>query len=47
MNEEDIVVGLDMLTDMELIYLYNNLLEHIKFLNKSVIEEESEGKSNE
>lgn len=44
MDNEDIIVGLDMLTDMELIDLYNDVLEHIKFLEKSVIvEEESEG----
>ena len=44
MNEEDVVVGLDMLTDMELINLYTDVLEHIKFLENSVIEEdESEG----
>lgn len=48
MNDEDIIVGLDMLTDMELIDLYNDVLEHIRFLDKSVIEEdESEGKNNE
>lgn len=48
MNEEDVVVGLDMLTDMELINLYTDVLEHIKFLENSVIEEdESEGKKNE
>lgn len=48
MNDEDVVVGLDMLTDMELVDLYNAVLEHIKFLENSVIEEEeSEGKKNE
>lgn len=48
MNDEEIVVGLDMLTDIELVDLYNDVLEHIKFLEKSVIEEdESEGKKNE
>lgn len=44
MNDDDIIVGLDMLTDMELVDLYNNVLEHIKFLNESIIEEdESDG----
>lgn len=47
MNEEDVIVGLNMLTDMEIIELYNALLEHIKFLDKSVIELESEGNDNE
>ena len=48
MNEEDVVVGLDMLTDMELVDLYNAVLEHIKYLDKSVIvEDESDGKNNE
>lgn len=44
MNDDDIIVGLDMLTDMELVDLYNAVLEHIKFLNESIIvEDESEG----
>ena len=44
MNDADIIVGLDMLTDIELVDLYNGVLEHIKFLNESIIEEdESEG----
>lgn len=47
MNEEDVVVGLDMLTDLELVDLYNNVLEHIKFLNSSILELESEGTKDE
>ena len=48
MNDEEIIVGLDMLTDMELVDLYNDVLEHIKYLDKSVIvEDESDGKNNE
>ena len=47
MNEEDIFVGLDMLTDLELVDLYNNVLEHIKFLNNSILELESEGTKDE
>lgn len=47
MREEDVVVGLDMLTDDELINLYNKILEHIKFLDNSILELESEGNDNE
>lgn len=48
MNDEEIIVGLNMLTDMELVDLYNDVLEHIKYLDKSVIvEDESDGKNNE
>lgn len=46
MNEEDVVVGLDMLTDLELVDLYSDVLAHIDYLNKSVIELESEGTDN-
>lgn len=46
MNDEDVVVGLDMLTDIELVDLYSSILEHIEYLKKSVIELESEGTDN-
>ena len=46
MIEEDIFVRLDILTDLELVDLYSDGLAHIDYLNKSVIELESEGTDN-
>lgn len=44
-NEE--IVTIDMLNDEELVNLYYQVLEHIEFLNNSILELESEGNVNE
>lgn len=44
-NEE--IVTIDMLNDEELVNLYCQVLEHIEFLNNSILELESEGNDNE
>ncbi len=44
-NEE--IVTIDMLNDEELVNLYYQVLEHIEFLNNSILELESEGNDNE
>lgn len=46
MNDEDKFVTVGELFDNELLDLYNKILEHIKFLDNSILEEESDGKDN-
>ena len=46
MNEDEMMVGLDDLTDIELVDLYKKILEHIKFLDDSILKVE-EGNSDE
>lgn len=45
--EEETVVEVDNLSDMDLIQLYEDILEHIKFLNDNILSLESEGNNNE
>lgn len=37
---DEIEVSIDELTDLELIELYMRILEHIKFLDNSILEED-------